>query len=308
MKKIILLVLCALLFSGCSAEKKQERTVFSMDTHIQMTVYDKHKTNALDKAEQEINRINDKFGIANLNKTLLESDDETKELLKKAQSIKESTGGAFDINVAPVMRIWGFYSSEFSEKKHRVPTQSEIDEALLTAQEGIYIDLGGIAKGYCADRVAEILKADGVQSAVLSFGGNVLLIGKTPYGEDWAVGIQSPFDDGIFATVFASDTSVVTSGDYIRYFEKNGKKYHHILNPETGYPAESDLTSVTVIAEDGAYADGLSTALYVMGREKAEEYWRNHKDFEMVLITKDGKIYCTDVNIQTNHDVVEIRL
>lgn len=307
MKKIILLILCVFFLSGCSSNGKKERQMFSMDTHIIMNVYGRCSEETLDKAEVEIERINEKFGIANIDKTFSSPDEETKALLKTAQDIKIGTDGAFDINIAPLMRIWGFYSSQFSEKKHRIPTQSEIDEAKNAAQTGMYIDLGGIAKGYCADRVAEILKSDGVESAVLSFGGNVALIGKPVLDEKWAVGIQSPFDEGVCATIFANDTSVVTSGDYMRFFEKDGKRYHHILNPATGYPVENELTSVTVITEDGVYADALSTALFVMGKEKAESYWRNVGDFEMVLITKDGNIYYTDgVDISSDQKMYKI--
>lgn len=307
MKKIILLILCVFLLSGCSVNGKKERQMFSMDTHIVMNVYDGCSDETLDKAEAEIERINEKFGILNIDKTVFDPDEETEMLLKTAQNIKELTDGAFDINVAPLMRIWGFYSAQFSEKEHRIPTQSEIKEAMDVSLTGEYIDLGGIAKGYCADRVTEILKSDGVESAVLSFGGNVSLIGKPTLDEKWAVGIKSPFDEGIYATVYANDTAVVTSGDYMRYFEEKGKRYHHILNPTTGYPAESDLTSVTVIADSGAYADGLSTALFVMGKEGAQSYWSKHRDFEMVLITKDGEIYYTEgVDIKADREMHKI--
>ncbi len=307
MKKIILMILCALLLSGCSSNGKKERQMFSMDTHIVMNVYGRCSDETLDKAEAEIERINEKFGILNVDKTVSSPDEETKMLIKTAEDIKESTKGAFDINVAPLMRIWGFYSAQFSEKKHRVPTQSEVDEALLTAEAGEYIDLGGIAKGYCADRVVEILRNDGVESAVISLGGNVALIGKPKFDEKWAVGIKSPFDEGIYATVFANDTAVVTSGDYMRYFEENGRRYHHILNPLTGYPAETDLTSVTVIADSGVYADSLSTALFVMGKDGAIDYWRNHSDFDMVLITQDGGIHYTDgVDIKSDNKMYKI--
>lgn len=307
MKKIIVLILCVFLLSGCSGKAGKERQMFSMDTHIVMNVYGKCSEETLDKAEAEVERINEKFGINNIDKTCSSPDDETKALLKTAQDIKTNTDGAFDVNIAPLMRIWGFYSSQFSEKNHRIPTQSEIDEAMDASSAGVYIDLGGIAKGYCADKVSEILKGDGVESAVLSFGGNVALIGKPVLDEKWAVGIQSPFDEGIYATIYANDTAVVTSGDYMRFFEEGGKRYHHILNPATGYPAESDLTSVTVIADSGVIADGLSTALFVMGREKAENYWRNSGDFEMVLITKDGSIYYTGgVDIDSDKEMHKI--
>lgn len=304
MKKILILALCVLLLSGCST--KREKTLFAMDTEIQLTVYGKKK--AMEKAEQEIARLSEKYSVENLEKAIKNYDAETEEILKTAEKIKKETDGAFDVNIAPVMRIWGFYSHEFSEKNHRVPTPSEIEEALLTASSGEYKDLGGIAKGYCADRVVKLLKEENVKSAVLSLGGNVALIGSKPDGSPFTVGIKSPFDESLYATVKAEDTMIVTSGDYVRYFEENGKRYHHIINPKTGYPQESNLKSVTIISDSGIYADGLSTALFVMGKDKAIAYWQKYRDFGMILIDIDGKIFATDkVEINTEHAIEIIK-
>ena len=304
MKKILILILCAFLLSGCSA--KREKTLFAMDTEIELTVYGNKK--AMEKAETEIARISEKYSVENLENAIKNYDAETEEILKTAEKIKNETDGAFDVNIAPVMRVWGFYSHEFSEKKHRVPTQSEIDEALLTASSGDYVDFGGIAKGYCADRVVKVLKEEGVKSAVLSLGGNVALIGSKDDGTPYTVGIKNPFGEGIYATIKAQNTMIVTSGDYVRYFEENGKRYHHIINPKTGYPAETDLVSVTIISDSGIYADGLSTALFVMGKDRAVDYWNKHKDFGMILIDKDGKIFATDgVEINTEHNLSVIK-
>ncbi len=301
MKKVLILFLCALLLTSCASNTKQEKILFAMDTEINLTIYGKQSS--FTKAEQEIARINEKYSVENLEQSIKNYDAETEEILKKAQEIKESTHGAFDVNVAPIMRIWGFYSHEFGEKNHRVPTDEEIEEALATVSSGMHIDLGGIAKGYCADRLVKILKEEKVKSAVLSLGGNVALIGRRPDGSPFTVGIKSPFDEGIYATIEAEDTMVVTSGDYVRYFEIDGKRYHHIIDPSTGYPAETDLTSVTIISDSGIYADSLSTALFVMGKDKAVEYWKTHKDFEMILIDKSGKIYHTEnVNLETQYD------
>lgn len=306
MKKILLLILSVLLLSSCSGKARHDRTIFSMDTQIELSIYGRNGEEMLDKAEEEIKRINEKYSVGNFEKSL--PDGETEALVDAAQELKEKTNGAFDINVAPIMRIWGFYSEEFGEKNHRVPTQSEINEALAASQEGVYLDFGAIAKGYCADKLSWLLRSEGVESAVLSLGGNVALIGSKPDGTPWTVGIQSPFDEELYATVKAQDTMIITSGDYVRYFEENGKRYHHIINPHTGYPAASDLSSVTIISNSGATADALSTALFVMGKDKAIEYWQKDKEFEMILITKDGKIYCTEnVDIQTEHNIEIIK-
>ena len=304
MKKILILALCVLFLSGCST--KREKTLFAMDTEIDLTIYGKKK--AMEKAETEIARLSEKYSVENLEKAIKNYDAETEEILKTAEKIKNETDGAFDVNVAPIMRIWGFYSHEFSEKNHRVPTPSEIEEALLTASSGEYKDLGGIVKGYCADQLVALLKEEGVKSAVLSLGGNVALLGSKTDGTPFTVGIKSPFDESLYATVKAEDTMIVTSGDYVRYFEENGKTYHHIINPKTGYPAETDLKSVTIISDSGIYADSLSTALFVMGKDKAIDYWNEHKDFEMILIDKNGKIYVTDkVEINTEHEITIIK-
>ena len=290
MKKICILFMCAFLLSSCTASKKYEKEVFSMDTHITMRAYGKSAEKALEDAEDEIKRIDKKFSIDNIDK----NDEETKKLLEFSYEMYEKTGGAFDVRVAPVMRAWGFYSEEFTDKKYNVPTKEELDDAINKMHEGNDLDFGAVAKGYCADRVAGILKESGVESAVISLGGNVFVIGKNTDGAFWTVGIKSPFDEELYATISVSDTAVVTSGDYVRFFEQDGIKYHHIIDPKTGYPAKSDLASVTVVAKNSAFADCLSTALFVMGKDKAIEYSKSDMSFEMILIDKSGRIYYTE--------------
>ncbi len=302
MRKILFLILCISMLSACNNSKKVEKTVFSMDTHITMTAYGENAEKALTLAENEIRRIDKKYGISGISDTLSHKDEETEKLLSDADLIRKNTDGAFDIRVGAIMKAWGFHSDEFTEKNYKVPDQSEIDEALLKLEQGTDIDLGGIAKGYCADKVTEILKTNGVSSAVLSLGGNVAVLGENPDGKPWKVGIQNPFGEGVYATISVVDTSVVTSGDYVRFFEKNGKKYHHIIDAKTGYPADNDLTSVTVIGKSSTYGDAMSTALFVMGKDKAIEYWKKDKSFQMILIDKSGKIYYTKgLDIETSH-------
>lgn len=308
MKRILCLAFAVLMLSSCGIDKKYEKTVFSMDTHITMSAYGDKAEEALDKAEDEISRIDKKFKVSNTEKIAFKSDEEVENLLALADEIKEKTNGAFDIRVAPVMRAWGFYSEEFTEKNPKVPTKEELTDAMLEMKNGTDLDFGAIAKGYCADRVVEILKKDGVKSAVLSLGGNVVVLGKNPNGKQWKVGVKSPFDNSVYATVCVSDTSLVTSGDYVRYFEADGKKYHHIIDTKTGYPAENDLTSVTIIDKKSAKADALSTALFVMGKEKAIEFWQKDKSFSMILIEKSGKILCTeDIELETNNEIEIIK-
>ena len=158
---------------------------------------------------------------------------------------------------------------------------------------GVAIDLGGIGKGFAAQTVRRCLQKQGIQSAVLSLGGNVTLLGSKPDGADWTVGLQDPQTDGCFGYVSASDVSVVTSGGYQRYFEENGKRYWHILVARTGMPADTGIRSVTVVSADDTLADGLSTALFVMGLDRAAQFWRESRDFEAVFLLDSGEIYVT---------------
>ena len=159
------------------------------------------------------------------------------------------------------------------------------------------MDFGGIAKGYASERVMERYRECDITSGMVSLGGNVQVLGEKPDGSAWRVGIQDP--EGTrgeqVAVLEVTDCAVVTSGGYERYFEEDGNTYIHILDPVTGYPAERDLASVTVISEDGTLADALSTALYIMGFDDAVSYWRAHEgEFETVLITDQGTIFVTE--------------
>jgi thiamine biosynthesis lipoprotein len=159
------------------------------------------------------------------------------------------------------------------------------------------IDLGSVTKGYTGTAVADYFRQQGVTSALINLGGNVQCIGKKLDGSKWKVAIKSPFEDsqsGIYGVIEAEDTAIITSGGYERYFEEDGETYWHILDPSTGRPARNGLVSVTVIGDDGLLCDGLSTALFVMGLEKASELWRTSVDFEAVFITEEGDVYITE--------------
>ena len=227
---------------------------------------------------------------------------ETRALLERALTLSDETGGTFDMTVAPLVALWGITSDA-----PRVPSQEEIDALLplvggahvhmddaVTLDAGCAVDLGGIAKGYASQQVADILRAHGVTSAVVSLGGNVYVCGSKPDGTPWNVGIQDPAGSGYAAIVSLTDRFAVTSGGYQRYFEAaDGTVYRHILDPRTGRPADSDLLSVTIISDDGTAADAYSTALYVMGEQEAVSFWRAHGGFELILITADGRLLYT---------------
>ena len=228
---------------------------------------------------------------------------ETAEVLETALTLSERTDGAFDCTVYPVLRAWGFTTGEY-----RVPSQAELDSLLpltdwrkvnvsagsVTLGNGQKIDFGGIAKGYAGDRLIALFREAGVTSALVNLGGNVQTLGTKPDGSLWRVAVKDPRGEGYAGIVETADRAVVTSGGYERYFEENGRTYVHILDPKTGFPASAGLLSVTVMGERGILCDGLSTALYVMGEERAAELYRGSGDFDMVLLTEDGRILLTE--------------
>lgn len=161
---------------------------------------------------------------------------------------------------------------------------------------GMEIDLGGIAKGYTSSRIMDIFKEYDVDSGLVNLGGNVQTYRTKTDGSKWRVAVQSPEDESQYiGVVDVSDKAVITSGGYERYFEQDGKIYHHIIDPATGYPAESGLKSVTIVSDDGTLADGLSTSLFIMGKDKACEFWKAHSDeFDFVLLTDDDSMYISE--------------
>lgn len=322
MRKIILCVLTCVLLCSCAKTTEHTRDIFAMDTVMNLKVYSTDDK-AIKAAEEEINRLdafldrgNEESEIYKLNaeKSAAVSE-ETAEIISKALSVSALTEGAFDITIAPVMDLWGFYSKEY-----HVPTDEELNAVLdgvgyekiqldgnhVVLPENTSIDLGGIGKGYTSDRVAEILKSNGVSSAIISLGGNVHALGAKPSGEKWTVGIADPENSSsIIGKVKVRDRAVITSGGYQRFFEQDGKTYHHIIDPATGKSSESGLLSVTVISESGIRADGLSTALFVMGIDRAAQLWREGDDFEAVFVGDDGTITITDGienDFESEHD------
>ena len=254
---------------------------------------------SIGKEDSEISKLN-KSGCAALS-------DDTAVMVTKALDLYKSTGGAFDITVLPLMELWGFTTQEYY-----VPTEDEIQSTLqrvgadkltwdestktLTLGDKQEIDLGGIAKGFTSSRIMEIFKKDGVTCGMVSLGGNVHLLGTKQDGSAWRVGIQDPNNtDDMLGVLEANDCAVITSGAYERNFEKDGVTYHHIIDPATGKPSNSGLTSVTIVSKDGTLADGLSTSLFVMGKDKAIAYWKQHADeFDTILVDKDRNVYITE--------------
>mgnify|MGYP001084059050 CR=1 FL=1 len=306
---------------GAAAQEMQTAQVFAMDTVMGPQATGGEPAEALAAAEDEIYRLDEELSrtredsaVSQLNRaeagTSVEVGTELYDLIARALAFSQATDGAFDITLAPVSSAWGF-----TEDAYRVPAQEELAGLLahvgsehvhldgasaVSLDQGTQIDLGAIAKGYASDAVAAIYQEHGITHGIVDLGGNTWVCGGNLEGEPWQIGIQDPARSaGALAGILeASDAFAVTSGGYQRYFEENGQLYHHIIDPATGRPAESGLTSVTVVADgaagNGTMCDALSTALFVMGLERATEFWRASSDFEAVFITEDGTICATE--------------
>ena len=313
-----LLALGLLALAGCQkAPEPVEYTTFAMDTVMNFTLYGEKRqavdtvkpllageVSALDKMLSATGEGSD---IARLNRRGAGGvGAETAEVLAKALELCEATGGALDITAYPAVKAWGF-----TQEEHRVPSPAEL-EALaekidytavklegdaVSLPEGVEVDLGAVAKGWAGDLLAEVVRANGISSALLDLGqSTIAAVGAKPDGSPWRIGVVDPVRPGAyFAVVELEDMAMGTSGGYQRYFEQDGEIYWHILDPDTAAPARSGLASVTVASPSAFLCDGLSTALFVMGLEDGAQFWRDHPelDFEAVFVTEDGEIYHT---------------
>lgn len=313
MKKWILFLVLTLLLTGCANPRQPvKKELFAMDTYMTLTAYGKGADKALDAAVQEIRRLDALWSVGRKDSEVSRINrdgkgsisPETGEIVELALQLYEETDGALDITVYPMMELWGFTGEEQHVPKETDVAQTltrvnaaqlQVDGGQLTLGEGQGIDFGAIAKGYTSGRVMEILQEAGLQGAILSLGGNVQCMGHKPDGSEWNVAIRRPDGgEGYLGVLTLTDKAVITSGGYERYFEEDGVTYHHILDPATGYPAQSGLVSATIISADGALADALSTACFVMGPERAADYWRAHAEsFDMILLTDQGELYIT---------------
>lgn len=311
MKKLIgFLLIFIILLSGCSASAPQEADLFAMDTLMNLKIWGSPEQLTL--VTEEIHRLDRLLSASDSGSALsqlnlsgsAELSGDLLQLTKDSLSLSAETENAFDPTVYPLVKLWGF-----PDDYYHVPTAQELkdtlslvgaehihlNEASVSLDEGAMLDFGAIAKGYTAQTCIDLLRQNGVETAILSLGGNVQTLGSKPDGSAWSVGIANPNDPSRAAAVltFRGSQALVTSGGYQRYFEFNGKKYHHILDPKTGMPAENEIASVTVLCDNGETADAYSTALFVMGLEKAAEFWKTHDGFEAVFILKDGTISAT---------------
>ena len=323
-RKIGAAALALLLFSGilsgCRAQEQPEETeLFAMSTYITQKVYGPEKTEAAQAVNDLIQTLEEKLSLyiegsdvsrinQNAGVSPVKVDAYTFELLQTAKEYSAASQGSFDITIAPLTLLWGTTGDN-----PRVPAQSEIDAVLplvdyanlqldeenqtvYLTEKGMAIDLGGIAKGYIAGRIEEEYEKWDVTSALVSIGGNIDVFGRKPDGSRYTLGIRDPASQTgilIIGKLQAEDCVVATAGAYERYFEQDGVVYHHILDPNTGYPAQTDLLSVSVISEDGGLADFLSTTLFMAGREHIEDYIHDSR-FDVIVIDKQHNVYVSD--------------
>lgn len=312
---LTILLLCA----GCSRQPEPvQRQVFAMDTFMTLTAYGDGAAQALADAEGYLTVLEDAISVTQPDSDLsalnqaqgspVQVSEETFPLLLAALSLCGDTGGALDITAYAAVRAWGFTTGEY-----RVPDPQELAQLAaqidysavqveavsrtVTLPDGMAMDLGAVAKGWAGAQLHAQLEQAGVTSAILSLGGNIQTVGSKPDGSPWRVGIQDPASDqgACLASVAVRDMAVVTSGGYERYFQQDGVTYWHILDPDTAAPARSGVASATIVGPDGTTCDALSTALFVLGAQGAEQLWRDHPElnFDYVLVLEDGSIHIT---------------
>jgi FAD:protein FMN transferase len=306
-----------------------ESEAFAMGTVITQKVYGENRQVAIDQAierikylenlltfndpQGDINSLNENAGKKNVELNPL-----TLEVIKKAQQVSEQSNGAFDITIGPLVKCWGIGTEHaripFEQELHKLfplinYKNLEVDDhSAFLKHQGQMVDLGGIAKGYAGDQVIDLYKKNGVQSAFVNLGGNVVTLGSKPDGSPWSVGIRNPRKEGdgnqILGTISVSNKAVVTAGDGERYFIQEGKRYHHILDPHTGYPAKSDLMSVTLVTDSSLNADALDTAVFILGLEKGLDLIKKQGGIEAVFITTDKKIIVTE-GLRSNFTLID---
>ena len=328
--RIVCALLCVLLtlpLAGCGETRESKASIFAMDTTMTLVAYGKNRDSGIAAAESVILSMdamldpelesNTVWAINHANGQNVVVPGQVADMLTAAKQVYQQSGGALDLTVYPLLKLWGFIDS-----KYYVPYDYEIlnelskvcfDKVVLTSfpSSGTYtvsmpsygeMSFGAVAKGCAADKAIAAMRAAGVKSGIVSLGGNVQTLGLKPDGSRWSVAINDPNNPNTsyVGVLNVGETAIVTSGSYQRYFEDiaTGNTYHHILKPSSGYPVSNNLVSVTIICRDGTMADCLSTAMFVLGEVESLKYWRKYGQtdgggFDMVLITKDSRIICT---------------
>ncbi|MBI5185193.1 MAG: FAD:protein FMN transferase [Nitrospinae bacterium] len=319
----VLLSLLSLL--GC--EKAEEAAVykksaFIMGTIVNITIVDSNEKDAAVKIEEAFDEIRRIEGLmmrmkptsdatkinASAGEGPVKVNPETLQVIMDSLPATSLTSGKFDITIGPLTSLWDF---ENNGKREFVPSADEIQAArslvgikdleidsvsssVFLKRKGMTLDLGGIAQGYAADQAVKLLKSKGIKSGIVDISGDILLFGHKPDGSVWRTGIQHPRKEKeILAVLELTDKAVVTAGDYEHYFIKDGVRYHHIIDPDTGYPA-GECQSVTIVTDKTVYADSVDDGIFILGPEKGMELINSRNDMDGFIVAKDGKILVSE--------------
>lgn len=318
---VIISIVSIFSFAACNKETKEDeiltRTELFMGTAIKVSLYDGGSEKVLDKV---FDRVLELENLVSINKEGTEIDelnknagikpvklsDDSKNIIEKGLYYSSLSSGGYDISIGPLVKLWSIGLPEA-----KIPTESEIKESLeninykdveingnevFLKKKGMLLDLGSIAKGYAADEIAKILVNEGIEKAIIDLGGNIYALGKKSKESPWKIGVQNPFDDrgNIVGTLLTENKSVVTTGIYERFIEDGDKKYHHVLNPKTGYPYNTDIAGVTIIADKSIDADALSTLVFTMGIQNGIEFIENMENVDAIFITNNKNVYKTN--------------
>ena len=292
------------------------KNIFLMDTIIDLKYYGKNSEKAMNESINKLREIDNNMSLSksdsemvkinnNAGKRSVKVNDGFLNVINKAIYYGRLSDGAFDISIRPVDKLWGI-----GTKNERIPKEKEIKENLkfvnyknietdnfnktvFLRNKNMAIDLGGIAKGYAADELVKILKENNIKSGLINLGGNIYAYKKDKNDKPFNIGIQDPKEENgqTFAIIKVKNKSVVTSGNYERYFIKNGKRYHHIMDPRTGAPSESGIISSTIISDKSIDGDALSTATFILGVKKGMELINSLSGVEAIFVTNDNKVY-----------------
>ncbi|MCY6484850.1 FAD:protein FMN transferase [Clostridium aestuarii] len=320
-KKFFSIITCVLLifvFTSCKKTNVEPvaKSNIVLGTFCTVTVYDKVSTDVLEKVFDELSTIEDKMSInkdtsevININSKsgldYVNVSDDTFYVIQKGTYYSQLSNGKFDISIGPIVKLWNIGTDKArlpstEEIKNKLPLVNhknilinQAEKKVMLNKKDMRLDLGGIAKGYAADEAKKILKENGVNHAIINLGGNILTLGNKPNKSNWKLGVQNPFEPRgkYLGTLKVADKSVVTSGVYERYFEKDGKRYHHILNPKDGYPVTNSLVSVSIISDNSIDGDALSTTAFALGLNDGLKLIESLDNIDAIFVTKDSDIY-----------------
>ncbi|MEG6586537.1 FAD:protein FMN transferase [Dendrosporobacter sp. 1207_IL3150] len=314
---IVIMIFVTIIVTGCFSQKQYKETRFMMDTIVEVTAYGPNSEQAVKAAFNEFQRIHDlansfdeESTISNINKSAgikpVNADPEIIYMIKRANSMSDKLDGVFDVTIGSLSHLWGIgkkgeyvpalgeVSAILQKVNYQLIEINETQNSVFLPKSGMMLDLGGIAKGYAVDKALEILKQNGITSALINAGGDVRVIGKKPDGQPWRIGVQHPRNsEGISAKLALTEWDTMeTSGDYQRYLIKDGVRYSHILDPRTGYQPRQ-LASVTIVNNNSGDGDILSTAVFILGAERGIELLKQFPGNEAIIVTAEGKTIVT---------------